>query len=318
MLFGERASAAEDIEAERNTVSLLFENDVFYRSDRDYTNGVGLAYTTAPANTPRLVVNAARALPFLLGPGEVRASFELGQEIFTPTDTVARIPPETERPYAGYLWTGVGILTRDERRLDQLQLQLGVVGPASLARNAQIFIHAIIGQDTPEGWDYQLRNEPAFQLHFERAYKVPTGQRLLRFSFDVQPHFGAALGNVHIYANGGAMARFGLNLPDDYGPPRLQPSLPGSNFFEPPDVFSAYVFAGVDGRAVARNIFLDGNTFMQSRHVHKHPFFGDLQFGFVIATRVWRLSFSHVYRSREYKTQDKSTEFGSLNFTLRL
>lgn len=66
------------------------------------------------------------------------------------------------------------------------------------------------------------------------------------------------------------MLRLGQRLPLDYGPPRIQPSLPGSGFFVPPqDRFGWYLFAGVEGRAVARNIFLDGNTFRDSRSVDK-------------------------------------------------
>ena len=46
------ASAAPAPEAEHGSFSILVENDVFYRSDRDYTSGVALAYTTGATNTP--------------------------------------------------------------------------------------------------------------------------------------------------------------------------------------------------------------------------------------------------------------------------
>jgi lipid A 3-O-deacylase len=312
------ACAAEETPPGRSSLSVLFENDVFFNTDRDYTNGVGFAYTTAPAETPSDLVKTARSLPKLLGPGEVRASFALGQEIFTPTHTERRNPPPTEQPYAGFLWAGVSLLTKDRRSLNQLEIQFGVVGPASFARDAQVFVHSVLGKAKPKGWGHQLHNEPVLQLHFERAYKIIPPQSVIGLSFDFQPHVGAAAGNVYDYVNAGAMARFGLNLPDDFGPQRLQPSLPGSNFFDPPAAFSAYVFAGVDGRAVARNLFLDGNTFRRSPKVPKNAFFGDLQLGFAIATREWRLSFSHVYRSREYQAQTKSDQFGAINVTVLL
>jgi lipid A 3-O-deacylase len=105
-------------------------------------------------------------------------------------------------------------------------------------------------------------------------------------------------GNVYEYINAGAMARAGINLPDDFGPLRLNLALPGSNFFDARG-FSAYAFAGVDGRAIARNIFLDGNTFEASRHVEKEPFVGDLQLGFAMALDGMRLSFTHVFRSKD-------------------
>src|SRR5256885_15874840 len=74
-----------------------------------------------------------------------------------------------------------------------------------------------------------------------------------------------------------AIGRIGFDLPDDYGPPRIEPGLPGTNFFEPTAAFGWYLFAGVDGRAIARNIFLDGNTWQTSRGVEKIPLVGDLQ-----------------------------------------
>ena len=62
------------------------------------------------------------------------------------------------------------------------------------------------------------------------------------------------------YLEVGATLRIGNDLPNDYGAPRIRPSLPGSNFFLPRDNFGWYLFAGAGGRAVAYNIFLDGNT----------------------------------------------------------
>lgn len=65
------------------------------------------------------------------------------------------------------------------------------------------------------------------------------------------------------------MAWLGFNLPREYDPMRIAPSLPGSDYFEPTAGLGAYVFAGVNGRAVARNLFLDGNSFQSSRKVDK-------------------------------------------------
>src|SRR3546814_17784538 len=96
---------------------------------------------------------------------------------------------------------------------------------------------------------------------------------------DVTPHLGAALGNVYTYGAGGLTLRFGEDLPDDYGPPRIRPALPGSDYFRPTDDFGWYFFAGAEGRIVARNIFLDGNTFKDSHSVDKRPLVADLQAG---------------------------------------
>lgn len=137
------------------------------------------------------------------------------------------------------------------------------------------------------------------------------------FGFDATPHAGGALDNVFTYANAGLMLRFGRRLPLDYGPPRIQPNLPGSGFFVPQDGFGWYLFAGMEGRAVARNIFLDGNTFRDSRSVDKELLVGDLQCGIALTWRNVRLSYTHVLRTREFETQDEADEFGAFSLSVR-
>jgi lipid A 3-O-deacylase len=77
--------------------------------------------------------------------------------------------------------------------------------------------------------------------------------------FDVIPHFGGSLGNVFTYAAAGFTVRLGSDLDQDFGP-RIRPSLPGGGYFRAQKGFNWYLFAGLEGRAGLRNIFLDGNT----------------------------------------------------------
>src|SRR5205807_3731426 len=86
---------------EHSSFSILFENDWFYDADRDYTNGVEFAYTTAPDETPEALKDFTHDLPLMSDTGDVRASYELGQDIFTPAATQLANPPTTQRPYAG-------------------------------------------------------------------------------------------------------------------------------------------------------------------------------------------------------------------------
>ena len=92
------------------------------------------------------------------------------------------------------------------------------------------------------------------------------------------PRVGAALGNVAIYGDVGGTVRIGKNLRDDFGPPRPRPALPGSEAFIGDGSFGWYLFAGVDGQAVGRNIFLDGNTDGYSLRVSHRPFVGEFAF----------------------------------------
>ncbi len=321
LLASSAALADEDTTAdtshEGGTLSILFENDIFYHTDRDYTNGVLLGWTSAPDASWDFATNTARLLPFFQQEGVTRTSYTLGQNIYTPSNLKLFPPDPTDRPYAGFLYFGLGVADETDSQLDQAQLQIGMVGPASLAEESQKFVHRIIHDTIPAGWSFQLHNEPAFVLIDEKSWRAIASGRLLGFSFDIDPHVGAAVGTVYDFVNAGAMARFGLNLPDDYGPLRIEPALPGTDFFEPTGAIGAYLFAGVDGRAIARNIFLDGNTWQNSPHVSKIPYVGDLQLGAALTFRAFRLSFTHVIRTKEFTTQHKADQFGAINLSVR-
>lgn len=303
---------------DRGAFSLLVENDIFYASDRDYTNGLQFAYTTAARDTPDWAVDVARWLPFFSQTGTVRTSYAIGQNIYTPATLNTPNPPLDQRPYAGFLYGSIGVLDDTKDGLDQFQVTLGVVGPASLAEEAQKFVHAILRDRKPLGWSTQLRDEPGLELTYEKALKLIPSQSFLGAIFDIEPHYGAAVGNIYDYANVGALARIGFNLPDDYGVVRIEPSLPSASFFDSSGGLGGYIFAGVDGRAIARNLFLDGNTWQRSRSVQKMNLVGDLEFGAAITFRDFRLAFTHVIRTKEYKSQTSNDQFGAINLTFEL
>jgi hypothetical protein len=310
------AQAATDDRA----FSILFENDLFYNSDHDYTNGTELSYTTAPDETPDWAIQTAHLLPFFSDDtNTVRTRYALGQAMFTPNDITLVNPPLTDRPYAGFLFGAMGVTGESRDSFDQVQVTLGIVGPAAMTEETQKFFHAIFNGRKPQGWHYQLRDEPGLVIQYERTLKTVHHAPLLGLEVDVEPHFGGAIGNVWDYLNAGAMARIGFNIPEDYGPMRIQPSMPGSDYFEPQANadLGAYLFAGVEGRAVARNLFLDGNSFETSRSVSKRNFVGDLVLGAAVTFDFARLAFTHVVRTREYKTQGGDDQYGAVDLTLR-
>lgn len=311
------ASPAFGGEAPRTGVlSFVVENDLFYNNDRNYTSGVALVWVPTAGPAPDWALLVARSIPWFPVEGDVRHGYALGQNMYAPSDITLANPPLDDRPYAGWLYGTIGLGVETGRQLDQLALTLGVVGPASGAEQTQKFVHEIVGSPEPQGWDTQLGNELGILLTYQRSWRALATTTLLGLDFDLTPHFGGALGNVYTYANGGMTLRYGRNLALDYGPPRIQPSIPGSGFFVPPRSFAWYLFAGVEGRAVARNIFLDGNTNKDSRSVDKEPFVGDLQWGIVLTWRGVRFGYTHVERTREFKTQGEHDKFGSVSLSL--
>ncbi|MDZ3823774.1 MAG: lipid A deacylase LpxR family protein [Pseudoxanthomonas sp.] len=298
--------------ARAGTFSFIVENDLFADTDQHYTNGLRMVWAAGPdSRPPPWAMRLARAVPGFPDQGSPRWGWALGHSMFTPSDITLVEPPAGERPYAGWLYLTVAMAQVSGRRLDQVGITGGVVGPASMAEQSQRFVHRLIGSDTPRGWDSQLRNEPGLVLTWLRSWGSLASAELGPTTIDLTPHVGAALGNVFTYGNAGATVRWGNRLPADFGPPRVQPGLPGSGDFSPGEDFGWYLFAGIEGRAVARNLFLDGNTFRSGPSVDRRPFVGDLQAGIVLDWPRLRLSYTHVMRSREYEGQPANDDFGA-------
>jgi lipid A 3-O-deacylase len=303
--------------SERGTLTLIFENDWFHSTDRHYTNGLRFSWLSGIDTTPKWVLTAIQKVPLFPIEASFRTNFAIGQNMYTPQDIRIADPPPGERPYAGWTYGSIGLIAATGRQFDEIKLTLGVVGPLSMAEQTQAFFHRNSGSSLPRGWDTQLGNEPGIVLAYQRIWRGAFSRSFGNdFGFEVSPHFGGALGNIHTYANIGLMMRFGMHLPIDYGPPTIEPNLPGSEYFISSGTFGWYVFFGVGGRAVARNIFLDGNTFSDSRSVTKKILVADLQYGIAVTWRGMRLSYAHVLRTKEFESQEESDGFGSISFSM--
>jgi len=317
---------------EKAVWTLDVENDFFSRwanDDRDFTNGFKLTWTSSAIEDLSRVPDWARNLaswPSLLGPShtgreEQRITLALGQSLFTPGDKVSRGLVRDDRPYASWLYGAVSMQTThrwgdDPVRQDTLQLEIGMIGPAALGRATQNNFHDLIGGDRSNGWSNQLRNEPGVNLVVEQRYRLGKERLpLLGLEGDLIPYLGASLGNVSTYAGLGATFRIGEDLGNDFGPPRIRPSLPGSEAFSSTGDFGWYLFAGAGVMVVGRNIFLDGNTFRDSHSVTREIIVGDFQLGFALFWRDLRLTYTHVIRSPEFREQARPHQFGAISIS---
>lgn len=300
------------------TFTTVFENDLFYRTDRDYTNGIEFNWSPIGAASEQLPEFLANMTPGLLSRDTTRVNYSLGQLMFTPEDTAADNPPLTQRPYAGYLYGALALTSVGAGTEEQLRIQLGAIGPASLAADSQDLVHRIRGFAFSQGWHTQLRDEPGLVVSYQVTKQAVSLVLSDNFAFDIKANAGGAVGNVFDYASAGAVARIGINMPGDSGPPQIEPGRPSSYYYDPKPGLGAYVFAGIQGRAIARNLFLDGNSFQDSRSVEKENFVGEVSFGGALDFERFRLSFVHVIRSREYQTQPGFDQFGTLSLAVNL
>ncbi len=301
----------------RGIITAIVENDCFTGTDRGYTNGVRLSYTSPEEQIPAWIDRRILHLPLLSPNGKKRVTVALGQSLFTPNDITLRDPPSDDRPYAGWLYSSFGVISDTDRSLDIMIVTLGIVGPAAQAEDTQRYVHNVVTANKPMGWSHQLHNELGINLTYERKWREIYESSPFGLGFDIIPHIGVNLGNVFTNASLGATFRLGNDLPNDYGPPRIRPGLPGSDFFIPTKNISGYLFAAIEGRLVARDIFLDGNSFRNSAGVEKENAVVSLQLGASITYGDIRLSYTHLFMTKEFKTQRQNTQFGGITASYR-
>jgi lipid A 3-O-deacylase len=326
LLSGLSAHAAGKDDA-GGTLGLYLENDLFTGTDEHYTSGFKVSWSSrdleqlsdSPYANPLLPL--FDIIPFINEKDyQKNLVFALGQNIYTPIDTTSFALLPNDRPYAGWLYMSVGVVWKDEMVRNSLVLDIGVIGTWSFAEQTQSLIHDLRGFDSPNGWDNQLNDEVGFTLAYERKWRFPKQERRSGFGWEVMPHAGLAVGTVRTFANMGGELRVGFNLPDDFGTPSIGP---GATTSTPVDGamaadrsrfdLGAYFFVRADGRAVARNIFLDGNTYSDSHSVDKHPFVADLSAGVSMNIKNTKLSYALVYRTKEFKGQDEGQLFGTVS-----
>ncbi len=319
--------------AENGTLNLYFENDLFAETDQNYTNGIRASYVTGDLtsflNDPELPewIRRYNTLinPLLnwhnpnINPQETHRNLVVtfGQQIFTPSDIDRTTVDPDDRPYAGWLYLGLGYNQNNDRWMDSTQLNIGVIGPAALGQEAQDFIHDLRGFEKFKGWDNQLDNEPGFQFVYETKYRQDDYRLIDDLNYDVIYHSGFSLGNVATYLNAGAELRIGWNLPNDFGTSTLRPggdnSAPGR--YKLGTTTSVHTFFSADARLVARDIFLDGNTFSSSHSVDKEYLVGDLAAGIAVLSGRWKIAYAQIFRTKEFKGQPSSHSYGSLSIT---
>ncbi|HEY0836675.1 MAG TPA: lipid A deacylase LpxR family protein [Azospirillum sp.] len=305
--------------ATAQTIGFWLDNDLFSGSDRYYTNGVQFYYLSRAR--PELGVMdwlADRVPGGLPEPAARRYGFALGQNIYTPEDTRRRELIRDDRPYAGWLYGRLSLLSEAPRRVDRIDIDLGVVGPASLAEPTQKAVHRVVpGAVWPEGWRNQLRNEPGVVLSYERVWRDERPGTLGPFQADVSPHAAFAVGNVLTFAGGGATVRLGGNMPPPVGALVMRPTTALPYEDADPARFSWYVYAAAEARLVARNIFLDGNSFVSSHGVRRIPVVGSAQLGVTVRYGRLGVTYAHNLLTPEFEGQKGIASFGSVRVTLQ-
>lgn len=301
---------------EKATATFVWENDSFANTDRNYTNGVRVSWLSGTQATDGITEFVARRLVGADEGAVRRRGFAVGQSIFTPSDIEATEPVPDQHPYGGWLYAEVSGVIEQRNIVDTFAIQVGVIGPSAGGEWAQNEFHDLIGIDGANGWDNQLEDELGLVISYDKKLRRIGRIGASDFAADLTPSIGASVGNVYTQARAGLTLRAGQNLANDYGPPRVRPSLGGAGYFTPTDGFSWYVFVGAEGRAIAHNIFIDGSLINDDiADLDREPLVGDYQAGLVVQFRDVQLALTLVERSKEFSEQEENQRFGAFSLS---
>ncbi|GAB0173289.1 lipid A deacylase LpxR family protein [Helicobacter trogontum] len=297
----------------KHHIALSSDNDVYFEPtnyDRYYTAGHNLSYTSKEWQNSPL---QSLALFSRLFKKDLASSFSigLGQEIYTPAARFAVHPPADDAPYAGYLYLNTMIQNRTSNFLEQLELNIGMVGKAALGKEAQDLIHTLVHYYPLAGWDHQIKNEFILNAYYKAMYRVDIVPNI----FDILPYGVIALGNANTHLELGAKMRIGYGLHGDFGIQKATSNHIGTTSLNDNPRF--YVMLGIAERFIGRNIFIQGNSFGGFQtELDMARLMYEAEIGALIAWKGISLAYVYSYKQKEFSTQLLDSNYATLRLEI--
>ena len=299
-------------EWELESINFTIEDDMFYQTDEAYTYGAKLLALYS-------VDEKDIYIPFMDNVSSQNyISFAFGQKMYTPNDIETKELIEDDRPYAGYVYLESAIYQSYKNSLQTLVFQVGCVGESSRVDRIQIKIHDWTGSDQPQGWDNQLSDELVLQLNYnyKHNYKL---DKLFGLDGVVIPEIGFDLGNASTRAYVGTLFRYGWGLPNNYGATAIDRSsysqIPVDNTIKNKDEWIFCSNFGARANGIVQDIFLDGNTNVDSHSVEKNNFTAEAIYGLSFIYHKFSVDWIHIYSSKEFKLQKSPHKYTSFQIS---
>jgi hypothetical protein len=311
--------------------TLYWDNDggwakAIDRHDKHYTSGVGASVAWQAPWVDALLDNVPSiAGEFPKATTDHAMGFVGALTMYTPKHYELTQPIPSDRPFAGYTYGGL-FFQRANRQAkvpvyEALELDVGIMGPSSLAQNAQEMVHHTFGYTMPRGWSNQINDEGEFAIKYDRRWRLdawtpPAEWQPWAPRVQVLPELGLTAGSVLDEAHAGAILRAGWNMPDDFGPGNL--AMPGDFTYRAAGIDDPYawedffrkqsffIFARPYGQIVGRNSLLEGDAFSDRDPVTASPVHGIFGVEYGLSHRFlkyFEFTYSWTSESPEFKGQ---------------
>jgi hypothetical protein len=189
------------------------DNDLFNLvggiTDRGYTNGTRVDYFYIKHKPSRFLLN--RIMP-KAGDSSINTyGFSIMQVMITPRNILKRIPDKNDYPYSGSLFATHSLISSNPIKKYRWQTEwlLGVMGPPSLAKETQQYVHRLVGYIKPNGWDYQLKTDPLVNVSVAAEKELAHINKNFEFIGGAQAFVGTMLNGLSAYS----LLRFGKMEP---------------------------------------------------------------------------------------------------------
>lgn len=280
------------------------ENDSYLGagSDRYYTNG--------------LFINFRHALNQRDTTGKLEKKIweaEVGQYIYNAQSGAVPDIMYVDRPFAGYLYGAAKISWyRKDEQIMGAGLNIGTIGPNSLAQDAQELLHRVVGFYEINGWQYQVKNEIGFNASFDYKRILLRPSKNADFSLATQ----ALIGNTNTRASAGILFRAGsINKLTQSAMTNSRISNAAGTaltkkeffFFTQPTLNVIGYDATIQGGLFADD---EGSvTYTPRRLIYVQ------EVGLMYAQNRWTASFSAIFKTKELKSQVRSEQYGSASLS---
>jgi hypothetical protein len=288
-------------------------------TDRGYSNGTRLDFFFTNDKPSLFFLN--RIMPKAGDSSTNTFGFSLMQVIYTPKNVLKRIPERNDYAYAGGLYAIHSLLSSNpvKKVSWQTEVMLGVMGPPSLAKQAQWQAHKMVGIVRPIGWDYQLKTDLLLNVSVAAEKELIHIGNMVEGMGGAQAFVGTAMNGASLYA----LLRIG----------KMTPYFKGyiSQFSTPKGNNSRWQVYGIVRPAVdlaLTHALIDGGVFNGSNEPvpepdpdydepvvgkrERNPVVAKLGYGFVISGAGVAISFTQTTMTAAVKGTGKQ-EIGNIS-----